>query len=128
MAALRDPDDSLRILAAQALGRMGERVVPDLIAALKDTDDETRHLCGATLGLIGPAARAAVPALIEHSKSKTDRRWAARSRSPDRSQGCRSRGHHRGELRIGRAHANVWEGSGTRWEYPREEEQDDRTR
>ena len=77
VAAMRDPDVQVRILAAQALGRMGERVVPDLIAALEDPDAETRHLCGATLGLMGAAARAAVPALIKHWKSKTDRWWAA---------------------------------------------------
>ncbi len=77
VAAMRDPDVDVRILAAQALGRMGERVVPDLIAALEDTDAEMRRLSGATLGSMGPAARAAVPALIKHSKSKTDGWWAA---------------------------------------------------
>ncbi len=77
VAAMRDPDVQVHILAAQALGRTGERVVPDLIAALEDTDAKTRHLCGTTLGLMGAAARAAVPTLIEHAKSKTDRWWAA---------------------------------------------------
>ena len=128
VAAMRGPDAQVRILAAQALGRMGERVVPDLIAALEDADAETRHLCGATLGLMGTAARAAVPALIEPCEIQDRRPLVGRRASPDRSQSCRSRGHHRGELRIGRVYANVWEGLGTRWEYPREGEQDDRTR
>ena len=76
MATLRAPDVEVRVLAAQALGRMGERVVPDLIAALEDTDAETRHLQRGDPGMDGRAARAAVPALIKHSKSKTDGVWA----------------------------------------------------
>jgi HEAT repeat protein len=50
--------------------------VPKLIAALKDKDAETRHFSAVALQSIGPAARAALPALIELLKSEPDR-WMA---------------------------------------------------
>jgi HEAT repeat protein/WD40 repeat protein len=62
--ALRDPDTSVRLEAATALGQFGPDAVPALAKALKDSDELLRRdVCGA-LAAIGPEAKAAVPALV----------------------------------------------------------------
>jgi HEAT repeat protein len=73
LAASREPIVGLE--AAHALPGKGEWVMPELIAALKDRDAETRHASGVAQQVIGPAARAAVPALLELLESEADRWW-----------------------------------------------------
>jgi HEAT repeat protein len=62
-AALSDPDELIRIYAAEALGSIGKEAA-DAVAQLKDAlgDREVlvRHFAAAALGSIGPDAKAAV--------------------------------------------------------------------
>jgi HEAT repeat protein len=51
--------------AVEALSRLGQAAVPELIRALKDEDWQVRNQAAVALGVIGPEARAAVPALSE---------------------------------------------------------------
>ncbi len=53
---------------AQALGRIGAAAVPVLIEALKAKDGEQQALAADALKQIGPAAKDAVPALVEVAK------------------------------------------------------------
>jgi HEAT repeat protein len=71
IGALKDPADSVREHAAEALGDMGpaaSRAVEPLIATLKDPFFKARRDAARSLGQIGPAAKAAVPALEQLSK------------------------------------------------------------
>jgi len=64
---IESPDAEKRIIAAQALGKIGpaaEAAVPSLIKALADEAWRVRSSVARALGEIGPAAKAAVPSLI----------------------------------------------------------------
>ncbi|MGH8547746.1 MAG: HEAT repeat domain-containing protein, partial [Methylococcales bacterium] len=62
--ALHDEDYNVRVLAAQALGRLGsaanEAVIPGLLAALRDDHDHVRWRAAKALGGLGSAANEAV--------------------------------------------------------------------
>ncbi len=51
--------------AVDALGRIGEAAVPQLIAALSDADPRVRAQAGRALARIGPPAKEAVPILTQ---------------------------------------------------------------
>ncbi len=55
---------TVRETAADALARIGEAAIPDLVAALGDRDEDVRAEAARALAKMGPAAKAAVPALI----------------------------------------------------------------
>jgi HEAT repeat protein len=64
--ALRDEDERVKELAAQALAHIGSAAaiaVPDLIRMLEDSSEGLRNTACIGLAGIGPAARAALPAL-----------------------------------------------------------------
>lgn len=71
---LKDDDDTVRRIAAWALGEMGPAArdaVPALIAVLEDKDSGGARGCAAeALCKIGPTAKSAVPALREALKDK----------------------------------------------------------
>ncbi len=69
MEGLNDPDATFRISSHQALVHMGPSAVPQLIQALKDPSDRVWYSAVLALGKIGPAAKSAVPALMEAMKS-----------------------------------------------------------
>jgi HEAT repeat protein len=77
-AALADPEDKVRLLAALALGRQGERARPAgaaLVEMLAHTDDvEARWAAITALGRIGPAAADAAPALLAQQDGPDARR------------------------------------------------------
>jgi hypothetical protein len=53
IAALKDPDSNVRVMAADALGKIKDpRAVEPLIAALKDSDSNVRQMAARTLGEI----------------------------------------------------------------------------
>jgi HEAT repeat protein len=71
--ALRDPDATLRRLAAGALSNIGPEAapaVPDLIRALSDDEPEVRSGAARALARIGPKAESAVPHLIKNLDRK----------------------------------------------------------
>lgn len=74
---MKDPDESVRAVAATYLGIIHEgahEVVPVLVAGLADSDPEVRVASASALGSFDPAsARSALPAL----------RRASRDRNPD---------------------------------------------
>jgi HEAT repeat protein len=80
MEALKDKDPSLRGIAADALGGIGEShaaaAVPSLQqAVLKDTDNSVRLMAGIALVRINPlAAKAAMPLFFEELKKTQDTR------------------------------------------------------
>ncbi len=64
---LDDPNPTVRMHAARALGRMGSQArpaVPKLVAALEDPEPDVQRAAARALGQMGPAAKDAVPALI----------------------------------------------------------------
>src|SRR5437870_4023210 len=63
VAALGDPDVSVRLAVARALQQFAPAAVPVLLASLGEAEDESRRVIVRTLGMMGPAARAALPAL-----------------------------------------------------------------
>jgi HEAT repeat protein len=66
VAALRDSDERVKALAAQALANVGADAViaiPDLIRLLEDPIEGLRNTACIGLAGIGPAAREALPAL-----------------------------------------------------------------
>jgi HEAT repeat protein len=72
-AALKDPDERVRVTAAEALDALGPRAkaaVPALVEALEDKAGNVRVAAALALGAIGPEARAAIPALTEMTKDK----------------------------------------------------------
>ena len=74
---MKDPDDSVRIKAAHALGRLGPKAkaaVPALIETLNDKKPRytVRVAAAQALAEIGPDAEAAIPALIDILNDKQD--------------------------------------------------------
>ena len=66
VAALRDPDERVKGLSAQAIGHLGKAgavAVPDLLLLLVDPSEGLRNSACIALAGIGPAASAALPAL-----------------------------------------------------------------
>jgi hypothetical protein len=63
LEALLDADESVRQTAAEALVRMGPKIVPDLAKVLEGPSKTLRRRVAVVLGQMGPAAKAAVPAL-----------------------------------------------------------------
>lgn len=64
--ALQDSEPTVRRTAAQALAQIGDpEAVPALTAALRDPEDAVREYAARALGRIGPAAKPAVPTLID---------------------------------------------------------------
>jgi HEAT repeat protein len=64
--ALRDEDERVKALAAQALAHVGSAAaiaVPDLIRLLEDPSEGLKNSACIGLAGIGPAARGALPAL-----------------------------------------------------------------
>lgn len=86
-ALLKDKDAGVRVSATLALARINREYVPtavaDLTAVVKDKQSKVREFSASALGEIGPAAKAAVPALIDllhdfHDKP-VDRDWVIRA-------------------------------------------------
>src|SRR5262245_21678078 len=50
-------DESVRLNAALALGKLGKDAVEPVAAVLQDQDDDTRYYAVWALGLIGPEAK-----------------------------------------------------------------------
>jgi HEAT repeat protein len=65
---LKDSEPRRAAKAMTALTKIGEPAVDPLIEVLKDKDEEARPLAAQVLGDIGPAAKKAIPALIEALK------------------------------------------------------------
>jgi len=63
LEALLEADESVRQTAAEALVRMGPKIVPDLAKVLESPSKTLRRRVAVVLGQMGPAAKAAVPAL-----------------------------------------------------------------
>src|SRR5437773_10366175 len=70
VAALQDPDEVVRISAAQSLGQLGKRLpslagdfLPKLSAALRDSQERVRSAAAHALSEIGPTARTELQAL-----------------------------------------------------------------
>ncbi len=63
--ALRGTDRELRWDAGIALGRIGEAAMPELINALAAKDPNVRHAAANAFYYAGPAAKPAVPALVQ---------------------------------------------------------------
>jgi HEAT repeat protein len=68
---LEDPDPAMRVRVLGAIADCGVEAVPGLIAALKD--DKAAYWALIILRDIGPAAKDAVPAIIEKLKDKQPR-------------------------------------------------------
>ena len=62
--ALSDDDETVRMYAALALGRIGPTAVPALITALSDVHMYVRYSTAKVLGQIGPVTVEVVPALM----------------------------------------------------------------
>jgi HEAT repeat protein len=83
VAKLKDPDENVRLMSADAIGRQGKRAaraVPALIAACEVPGEHVHVLRSAAsaLGAIGPDAATALPVL--HKLEAIPRvRWAARA-------------------------------------------------
>ena len=79
--ALRDEDERVKAMAAQALAHVGSDAVPDLIRLLADPSEGLRNSACIGLAGIGPAARDALPALRRALADPTDnvRRFAQRA-------------------------------------------------
>jgi HEAT repeat protein len=80
ITTLRDPDPSVRASAVRSLGEMvavddlgpaSAEVVRVVAELLNDLDADVRLVTIQTLGRIGPAAAAALPALMEVLRSRT---------------------------------------------------------
>jgi HEAT repeat protein len=67
-AALRDPDQRVRVESNRALDRIGEAALPQLMEALDD--NSVRAVATAKLGQLGPAARPAVPPLLRQLQER----------------------------------------------------------
>ena len=66
--ALRASETGLRWEVANALGRIGEPSVRELINALADKDPELRQIAARALAAAGPSATNAIPALMQRLK------------------------------------------------------------
>lgn len=72
---LKDAEENVRKMAAEALGDKGEdaaSAVPDLIEGLKDKSEAVRRAAAEALEKIGPKAREALPALKEQLSDGAD--------------------------------------------------------
>jgi HEAT repeat protein len=65
LPVLHDPQSYIALEAGGSLGRIGSESLPGLIAALNDDNAVVRHAAAYGLGEAGPAAVAAVPALVK---------------------------------------------------------------
>jgi NADH dehydrogenase len=65
LSLLAREDEPAQQEAVEALSRLGQSAVPELIKALKDDNWQVRNQAAVALGAIGPEAKAAVPALID---------------------------------------------------------------
>jgi len=85
IAALSAREKYTRILAANALGRLGapaaENAVPELIVLLEDRDHDIQAAAAEALAGLGPAAAPATPALTRLLRSSDDRIKAAAQRA-----------------------------------------------
>ena len=84
IAALKDPDERVRGLSAQAIGSIGSdasSAVPSLVALLASPSEGSRNSALIGLAGIGPAARDALPAVREALSDPSDnvRRFAQRA-------------------------------------------------
>jgi hypothetical protein len=61
--AASDPEFRVRVQAAMAFQKFGQRGVPGLAAMLRDPDPTVRHIAVSNLGLLGAQAKEALPAL-----------------------------------------------------------------
>jgi hypothetical protein len=81
IAALHDPDETVRKEAAKILGKVGDaRAVEPLIEALKDDDEDVRWAAANALGNIGtPVLQPLIRALKDEALKDDDEdvRWAA---------------------------------------------------
>lgn len=68
--ALKDPDPDVRQNLGAALAKIGADSVEPLIEALKGDNADRRAGAAYTLGLIGPAAKSALPALLDALKDE----------------------------------------------------------
>jgi HEAT repeat protein len=77
LAVLHDPEESVRVAGADALGEIADpATVPALIEALQDPDEWVRYYAAKALGVIRHVS--AVPALVEAlSDVKDNVRWRA---------------------------------------------------
>ena len=78
VAALKKTDFGITNDVQQILAARGARVVPSLVAALAGADPLFKKNIAQTLGYIGPAAKEAVPALVQLMKEDSGdvRTWA----------------------------------------------------
>jgi len=81
IARLKDADENVRLMSANAIGALGpkaSRAVPALIEAVRVSNDHVHVLrsVASALGNIGRAAASAIPALEELRKMPRAR-WAA---------------------------------------------------
>jgi HEAT repeat protein len=70
---LKDPDDKIRQMSANALGSMGRHAAPAitaLIAEAANRESEVREVAIVALGQLGPVAKEAVPVLLEAYREK----------------------------------------------------------
>jgi HEAT repeat protein len=77
LQGLKDPDGQVRIAAAAAVWKVAKRsteILPVLLKALQEDESGSFPVCQ-TLGEIGPAARAAVPRLIELLRDEGSRHY-----------------------------------------------------
>ena len=63
-----------------------------MIEAMKDEDSHVRNFAAAALGEIGPAAKAAVPALIEMRKDKDNKDRLAAAEALNKIKGGKPSG------------------------------------
>src|SRR5439155_1482557 len=70
--ALRDQDNWVSALAAEALGQMGEsaEAIPALVRALRHRNPQVRRASAEALGKMGMAAASARPALEQLSRDE----------------------------------------------------------
>ncbi|MCM2464734.1 PBS lyase [Methanoculleus sp. CWC-02] len=74
---LRDPDEQVRSLAADALSGFGDGAVSPCIEALGDDDEDLRRRSAAVLARIGAPAVGSLSAALRDERPSV-RRWAAR--------------------------------------------------
>lgn len=73
LARLKDPDDTMRLRAAYALGQISPpapQTVPALIKAVDDRAQEVRWYSTDSLGRLGPAAKSGVAVILKNVNEK----------------------------------------------------------
>lgn len=78
--------------AIEQSGKQGEKSIAELIKALKNKDSSVRESAGYELGKIGPAAKAAVPALIALVKTLKDKEFNPRTQTDVRGAAVKALG------------------------------------